>query len=162
MDLSGRLAQMVERALWKFSPQREVVQILPALWSFCMEFISINTRLQALEVCYGIKFHKCGTSSLRNMRWNLDKSQRAKIEGSLQYGQKEQSEEIGPCKYLPSNTVPPYRREDAVVESNAQETSGVWGYREHGRKEEKQDWYGPVSRLLWGQSYQRIITMLDV
>ena len=42
------------------------------------------------------------------MRRNLDTSQRAKIEASLQYGQKEQSEQIGPCKHLPSNTVPPY------------------------------------------------------
>ena len=39
------------------------------------------------------------------MRRNLDTSQRAKIEASLQYGQKEQSEQIGPCKHLPSNTV---------------------------------------------------------
>ena len=41
----SRLAQMVERALRKFLPQREVVQIPPAPGFFCMEFISINTQL---------------------------------------------------------------------------------------------------------------------
>ena len=49
------------------------------------------------------------TSSLWNMRWNLDTSQQVKIEASLQYGWKEQSKQIGPCKHLPNNTVPPYR-----------------------------------------------------
>ena len=38
------------------------------------------------------------------MQRNLDMSQRA----SLQFGRKEQSEQIGPCKHLQSNTVHPY------------------------------------------------------
>ena len=71
------------------------------------------------------------------MRWNLDTSQRAKIKASLQNGRKEKYGQIGPCKHLPSNIVPLYRREDAVVDSNAQETSGVRGNREHGRKKAK-------------------------
>ena len=42
------------------------------------------------------------------MQRNLDTSQRAKIKASLQFGQKEQSEQIGPCEHLPSNKVQPY------------------------------------------------------
>ena len=39
-----RLAQMVERALWKFSPQREVVQIPPAPGFFHLELKYISLR----------------------------------------------------------------------------------------------------------------------
>ena len=49
----------------------------------------------------------------------------SKNQSVLQNGRKEKSEQIGPYKHLPSYTVPPNRREDIVVDSNAQETSGV-------------------------------------
>ena len=45
---------MVERALWKFWPQREVVRIPPTPEFFCVEFISINTQLRILEKWDGI------------------------------------------------------------------------------------------------------------
>ena len=40
----GRLAQMVEHALWKFSPQREVVRTQPAQGLFCEELKYIPLR----------------------------------------------------------------------------------------------------------------------
>ena len=45
----GQLALMVERALRKFLPQREVVWIPPKPGFFHLEFISINTWLQIFE-----------------------------------------------------------------------------------------------------------------
>ena len=67
----GRLAQMVERGLHKFSPQREVVRIPPAPGFFRVEFIPINTRLQIFEKCDGI--------------WTRLNEKRKSI-ASLQYG----------------------------------------------------------------------------
>ena len=64
---------MVERALRKFLPQREVVRIPLAPGFFRVEFISINTRHRIFEKCDGI--------------WT--RLNETKIEASLQYGQKE-------------------------------------------------------------------------
>ena len=42
---------MVERALWKFSPQREVVQTPPAPGFFCveLEYIPLRRDLESLK-----------------------------------------------------------------------------------------------------------------
>ena len=79
-----------------------------------MQLSDVSSKNIARKHEFG-KFHK------NIYPWTCLNEQKSKR--LFRMGERRKSEQIGPCKHLPSNT--DLRREVAVVDSNAQETSGV-------------------------------------